>query len=442
MLGTIPTKYKNLEFQATGACEVVNALFNQDLYFHQALIFYYGISKIYNEIAIITPTRFGKSFTLSLIALYQAKIKNKKVTIASSDMDKASIIFKEVTKNLVKADPIFREGLVGDSKVENLTAQISKKGLSWTSGGSISCISLSESRKNDDVKGGGGIGFGADVLLIDESALISDENYSVALRMMLESSEFKLVEISNPHRKNHFYKTMHNETTTKVWIDCYDAIEQGRITIEQVDRLKEGMTSREFNSYVLCQFQESGKQAFTLRPSNLIKLLSTEKTVTMGVDVARFNDYTVVTGFDVNGKMTFYDRFPKLPFPVQKPRIINIWSSLGCPQVYIDRTGLGISIFEDLQLSIPRIIGVNLTNSEKVDLIQNLQRLVESDKVQVLDEENIKTEFTNFECEETKGGAVTYNGAPGCHDDIVISVALACLAFKISNVRYSTFTTI
>lgn len=439
MLGKIPTKYNHLKFQATGACEVANALFNQDLYYHQALIFYYGISNKHKEIAIITPTRFGKSFTLSLTALYHAKLKNRKVTIASSDMDKASIIFKEVTKNLIKADPIFREGLVGDSKIENLTAQISKKGLSWTSGGSISCISLSESIKNDDVKGGGGIGHGADVLLIDESALISDENYSVALRMSLETPDFKLLEISNPHRKNHFYKSMHNQTTTKVWIDCYDAIEQGRITIEQVERLKEGMTVREFNSYVLCQFQESGKQVFTLKPNNLTNSLSKEKTVTLGIDLARFTDYTVITGFDINKKPTFYERFTSLPFDIQKLKIINIWTSLGCPQVYIDQTGLGLSVFEDLKLSIPRIIGFQFTNSSKIDLIQNLQRLVESGKLQVLDNEDVKTEFSNFEFQETKGGAITYNAALGSHDDIVTSIALACLAFKTDNVRYSTF---
>lgn len=442
MLGTIPTKYKNLEFQATGACEVVNALFNQDLYFHQALIFYYGMSKIYNRIAIITPTRFGKSFTLSLVALYHAKIKRKKVTIVSSDMDKASIIFKEVTKNLVKADPIFREGLVGDSKVENLTTQISKKGLSWIDGGSISCVSLSESRKSDDVKGGGGIGFGAEVLLVDESALISDENYSVALRMSLESPDFKLLEISNPHRRNHFYNTMHDKSTTKVWIDCYDAIEQGRISIEQVNELKELMTVREFNSYVLCQFQESGKQVFTLKPEHLIKTLSKEKTVTLGIDLARFTDYTVLVGFDINKRMTFYERYTGLPFDIQKLRIVNTWINLGCPQVYIDQTGLGLSIFEDLKISIPRIIGFQFTNSSKTDLVQNLQRLIESGKLQLLDDPDIKAEFANFEFQETKGGMITYNAAVGKHDDVIMSIGLACLEFKSNQTRYSTFVSI
>lgn len=438
MIGKIPTKYIEFKNECEIVDEICKSLFNQQLYYHQLLIFYYGISKYHNRIAVITPTRFGKSFTLSLIALYHAKLYNKKVIIASADMEKAGIIFKDVTKNLLIADPMFREGLVGSSKIENLTTQVSKKGLAWSSGGSINCVTLSESKKTSEVKGSGGIGIGADILLIDESALISDENYSVAIRMGLESLDFKLLEISNPHRRNHFFRTMHNEKTSKIWINADDALEQERIKQSQIDELREEMTTREFNSYVLCQFQESGKTAFSLLENTFTNNLSTNPTVVIGIDVARFTDYTVIVGFDIKHQQTFHERFTNISLDILKTRIIDIWKKLGCPKINIDCTGIGFGLFEELKNWIANIEGITFTQKIKADLVQNLQRLIQNDNISILKDEFICKEFANYEFYESKNGGISYSAPIGEHDDTVIAIGLACLEFKTQTTNNNT----
>lgn len=435
--GKIPTKNADKVKLANAGFAIAKELFNVELYFHQALIFSYGIDKTdkYQRVLAITTSRYGKSFTLALIALYRAKFLNEKILIMSADDDKANIILSEINSRLQNSHTIFRDGLDPTDKFERLATTISKKGLSYYNAGQIHSVSLKAQNGKSQA-----IGFGADCMIIDESALVDNTGYDMAMRMLLESPNFKLIEISNPHRKNHFFKSYNSNEYKVIHINHETAIQEGRISQELVNSLRDSMTERNFRIFVECEFvdKDDSIKLFDVNNFKWSKELSSYSTVTMGVDLARFGDYTVVCGFDFEKRMTFYKRLPHEGLDIQEEKIINIWRSLGCPIVRLDARGLGVAVADSLLNSMgSSLIPIQASNKSNLQMFSNLSLLSEKRSITLLDDLDIKQEIAGFERHEGKNGMITFsNGAEdgdADHDDIVYSIALACLEFTPQN---------
>jgi hypothetical protein len=50
---------------------------------------------------------------------------------------------------------------------------------------------------------------------------------------------------------------------------------------------------------------------------------------------------------------------------------------------------------------------------------------IQNDGVQLLDDENLISEMTTYELKVSQNGTVTYNGANGCHDDLVMATLIS-----------------
>lgn len=263
---------------------VAQKYFDVDLYFTQSLILGAILDRSIQEVCVITPTRYGKTFTIAIGALISAAIRGQEVQIGGGDKERSKIAMGKVIKMLPGADDYIKENLAGKDRIENVATTLSKYRLGWADGGSIDIFGVSERLKNTDVKGKGAIGIGGDMVILDESALVSDDNYSVVRRMLLESTETKLVEISNPHQKNHFYDSMHDEKVFRIWIDAQGAIEEGRLTAEQVERAKKNMSQRSIEVYINCNFVDDTEEGFF--NNEWYRVCTQNKPVNGGVKVA------------------------------------------------------------------------------------------------------------------------------------------------------------
>ena len=240
------------------------------LFFTQSLILGALLDDDIHEIAVILPTRYGKTFTVAIGAVLAAAVLDRKVILVSCDYKKASLpmnkIVHEVIPQVRKVAPHILSGLVGGDKLERLSQSANKQRLSWTNGGSIEVVSVSEQLVNADVQGQGAIGFGGDLIILDESALLRDSTYSTIRRMLAESSVSKIVEISNPHRTGHFSRLMQDKEKDdgvfRVWADVNTAIEEQRFDVKSVERAKKFMTSRQVRIYFECEFPKLGEYAY------------------------------------------------------------------------------------------------------------------------------------------------------------------------------------
>ena len=287
-----------------------------DPFFTQARIFYEMVYGENRHVVVVTPTGYGKTTIFAMLALVLAAVRKEKVSVIAPTMRKANLIVNAAIGLLRSSNDHITSGLLeSQSKIDKLSISLTKSGLQWNNGGGIKIISASESVKNSDIKGEDAIGEGATVYLVDESALISDSNYGVALRRTADDPDkIALIgEISNPHKDGHFRRDIEGSdpTITRIWINIGDALAEGRYTNEQIDKavkLVGGKGTREYQVFYDCKFPEGDAKTqlfFGAMPiATTAKLPTQYAELYAGIDFAYSgtDDFRVtLAGFDTDG---------------------------------------------------------------------------------------------------------------------------------------------
>lgn len=155
---------------------------------------------------------------------------------------------------------------------------------------------------------------------------------------------------------------------------------------------------------------------------------------TMGVDLARVEDFTVLAVVDGSGKQVYFDRFNQISWERQIMAIDAVAGRYRA-KVYVDSTGVGDPIFErlrDLQLNVSPY---QLTNKSKEQLINNLAMRIEQGHARLMDIPEQTNELLAYEYELTPSRNVRMNAPAGMHDDTVIALALAFWGQSSTNRR-------
>lgn len=147
----------------------------------------------------------------------------------------------------------------------------------------------------------------------------------------------------------------------------------------------------------------------------------------IGCDLAKVQDYTVLTVFNRRTNDQVYQmRFNKLEWPFQKTKIQELSKKFNNALIYIDSTGLGEPIYEDLVRSGVPCEPIHFTNEMKKQMIEKLSNWIEMKYCRLLNLDETINEFNAFTYDYSeKTGRVMYNAPQGFHDDIVFSIALA-----------------
>ncbi len=185
------------------------------------------------RIHVETFTRFGKSMDAGLALLTRAATYPEKWIITAGEKEKAKIIMHHVNGHIYDNDftaSRFRldKGETAESirryrNKDHITFDHSDKGRNMI--GEIFITS-----------GKSALGKGSANVVIDESALISDDDYSWILRMLGDHPDDNfLMDIGNPFRRNHFLRSFNDPKYYKIIIDCYRGLKEGRITQETID---------------------------------------------------------------------------------------------------------------------------------------------------------------------------------------------------------------
>jgi hypothetical protein len=120
------------------------------------------------------------------------------------------------------------------------------------------------------------------------------------------------------------------------------------------------------------------------------------------------------------------DRFNQIDWNLQKAKIEAAYHRYGKPQIYMDSTGVGDPIYDDLIKRGMRVISYKFTETTRRDLLVNLGLKLEQDKIKIPDDEILKAELQSFHYELSDSGRVKIVVPDKLHDDCVFSLALAC----------------
>ncbi|MFH1282443.1 MAG: terminase family protein, partial [bacterium] len=282
-----------------------------------------------------------------------------------------------------------------------------------------------KSGDNPDNLRGEGIHF----LIIDEAAMVKKEVWEEALRPALSDTAGKAVMISTPKGHNWFfdiwvrgqdsefpdYQSWSHPTSDNPYIEASEIIEAQTTLPELVYRQE-----------YLAEFLDDIGAVF--RGIELcIKGRLTDPvpkhSYIMGVDLAKYTDFTVLCVMNQLGELVYYSRFNQIDWAFQKERIITVANKYNA-KIVIDSTGIGDAITEDLTRSGMKIEGYKFTNESKKQLIEGLSIAIEQQRISFPDIPELINELRIFGYTISKTGLIRYNAPPSYHDDCFVKGTL------------------
>jgi len=255
----------------------------------------------HKRVSVITPTQYGKSTGTGCGIIIKGAIAARRQVIIGATKDKAQIIMSQVNQHVFD-NVIYSSQLdIPGGSIERLRRQRSRDHLSFKRGGHIKILSAEVTNKHALEKAL--LGEGGQDIYIDDSPLMPNEAYEMIMRMLGGYKDNFLFELGNAIRRNHFYNTMHDKTTHKIWIDYKRALEEGRFSPEYIAEVKEKLKGL-FRSMYECKFPNEGEMdeegyQFLLTEDQIDDAfvpVSLEKSREnrLGIDVARGGNRTVL----------------------------------------------------------------------------------------------------------------------------------------------------
>jgi hypothetical protein len=152
-----------------------------------------------------------------------------------------------------------------------------------------------------------------------------------------------------------------------------------------------------------------------------------------GLDLAKVEDYSVLTIVNRKREVVFMDRFHRLDWALQVARIQGAVLRFNRARVFVDSTGAGEPIYEVLRKERLDVEAYPFTAKSKSALIENLSLMLEQRRLVLPRADLAPTlidELEAFEFSVTDQGNVRTGAPGGGHDDTVISLALAAWAVR------------
>lgn len=155
----------------------------------------------------------------------------------------------------------------------------------------------------------------------------------------------------------------------------------------------------------------------------------------LGVDLARVEDFTVLTVLNPVGRQVFHERFNQIAWERQIATIVSVAQRYDAV-VYLDCTGVGDPIYERLYRDGRlTVFPYQFTAASKARLIDNLAMQIEQGRIRLMDVPEQTNELLAYAYEITPSRNVRMNAPEGMHDDCVIGLALAAWPLSGGGIR-------
>jgi hypothetical protein len=342
--------------------------------------------------------RFGKSLIAQDISINKS-VDGKRIAYITPTYQLGKIFFTEIIKLL--PDEIFKKN------EQDLL-------ITFITGGSIRFFT---GERLDAMRG-----LKFHLAIIDEASYIPnlEEGWNGSIRPTLTDYKGEAIFLSTPKGKNFFY-SLFLRGSDKDWESFkFSTYDNPHIDPSEIDAAREHLPYSVFEQEYLANPMENAANPFGSQHINkCVKELSSHPAEYYGIDLAKSIDWTVVVGFDKFGNVAHFERFQK-DWLQTKEQILRIPKD---KPIYIDSTGVGDAITEDLQRSFDAMVGFKYTSTSKQQLMESLASSIHKGEIG-FPEGAIKDELEIFEYVFTSTG-VKYSAPSGFHDDCVNALALA-----------------
>ena len=363
----------------------------------------------------------GRQFGKTLLALNQMlywALNNKgcKIAWVSPVYKQSKKVFEETFKAFAKRMEIYRKVNQSELIIEYLTG---------------STIQFFSAERYDNIRG-----FTFDYLVCDEFAFMDEKAWTEVLRATVLVKGKKVLLISTPKGKNHFYK-MHqlegiNEQYKAFTMTSYD---NPMINPSEIDDAKLTLPEMIFRQEYLAEFIDGSAMLFNNR------LLSHNKPhgkSFAGIDLGRADDYSVLSIFNENGEQYYIERWRHSDWSSIVQNIANGLRTNNVHTALVEVNSIGDVIFEMLQKICSSYCTIEpfvTTNQSKKEIVESLIVANQNKEVKFLNVDWLDKELEMFTYEyNPKNRVIKYGATSGFHDDGVMA---SCLSFHAYN-KYKT----
>jgi phage terminase large subunit-like protein len=274
-------------------------------------------------------------------------------------------------------------------------------------------------------------GFTFDYLVCDEFAFIDERAWTEVLRATVLVKGKKVLLISTPKGKNHFYNLFNLDGVNPAYksfkMTSYDGLAQA----DEIDGARHTLPDNVFRQEYLAEFIDSGSGVFTNIKINNNPQHSNRYFA--GIDLGRADDYTVLTILNEFGEMVFCERWRH-----------NTWSNIVDSLVavlkrfdahcFVEVNSIGDVIFEQIKAVYYKIEPFTTTSKSKQEAVESLQVAIQNGKFSMNEIDWLKKEFDIFTYEYShKSRSIKYSAPQGFHDDGVMSCCIAYQCLKQSH---------
>jgi phage FluMu gp28-like protein len=383
-------------------------------------------------ITIAAGRRFGKSEAMAISALFYAFKHPQTIQfIIAPTYDQSMVIFETMLKFLSKS--VLNTAI---EKVKYSPYPI----LKFLHNSEIHARSADQHHNLRGRK--------AHRVILDEAAFIKDEAVYEVIEPMLADYNGQMIKISTPHGKNHFWETwVKGREGVPGYVSFqFPSTANPYISHEFLENKKReyGESSLRWRIEYMAEFVDEQELVF---PWRVIESVIEDYKVPvqpaqgrkyyMGVDVAKYEDWTVIVVLDDTGRLVYFERFNRRPWGYITERVESVQRQYGASG-YIDATGVGDPIWEALQQKGVYLEPFKFTSQTKRSLVDNLRGRLEEGMIRIPRIPELIDELRFFEYEIRPTGTVKLEARYGYHDDCVMALALAVWGLSKPRRAFST----
>jgi len=199
----------------------------------QAELFELIFKRKYPRIHVETYTRYGKSEIISMAVLTRISTFSEKWAIVAGQEEKSHIIMDYIIKHIFDNEYTRQRFIVGPGESEaNIRRYRNKKRINFNlDDGKLGELFICSAKE--------AMGFGATNVVEDESALVSDKEHALVMRMLGDQMDNLIVKVGNPWQSEHFQRSFEDINYHKFVVDYKQGIREKRLTPAYVDEMRQ-----------------------------------------------------------------------------------------------------------------------------------------------------------------------------------------------------------
>ena len=379
------------------------------------------------DICISAGRRSGKSILVAYILLRELFSSNKNCLVLSPSYDLVWRVLDYVKQWLEKSGSSIRINTRPFPKIENPLRK-----------------SMIIGRSSEEPKGI--LGQEYDLVVCDEAGLLDRDIFESYVYPALASRQGKAIFIGTPRSKNIFYeKFMSAKQNKDGEAFTFKSKDNPFFPPEEWERALKNLPSDIFQREYEAVFSNKTTSIFRNIDECISDELPREATSghfhLIGLDLAKEEDFTAISVIDkTTNEVVYVDQFQKIPYPIQKEKIVAIARKYSPSRIIIDARNIGAVIGGDLRkegVSVEDFVSTGTISKDwrkkgsKNKLVEKTISLFESREIRIPRYNPLLDQLGSFTYKISDSGNIRYcMPSENLKDDLLDSLMLACWNLK------------